>query len=629
MTRIRYFKCTWVCLVAFVGSAVLLARPARAVVPTRYPEEGGSDSGRPNIMLVVLDDIGYSDLGCYGGEIHTPNLDALARGGLRYLSFDTNAVCSATRASLLTGRNSQTVKMAFLSAPNESLIRLIARIAPTFAKGDPRMGRLVEQSMKELRTVDPGWRDPKDKSPMRGWMPRNAETVAQALKLDGYATWAIGKWHLAPHWETGEPGNNADFPLERGFDYFYGYRDGWTDQYRPILYKDNHRIPIPSYPYGKMLTWDLVNHAIGEIKANHARQPHRPFFLYFALPVAHAPVQVTQPFINAYAGVYSRGWDAIRKGRFRRQKHMGVIPESAVLPPRNPGDPAWKSLSPLQRRVYSRFMQAYAGYITYGDQQLGRLFAYMRRTGIAKNTLILVLSDNGPASEAKRGGFYTPYADRTTLSEMASHLNELGGPQTEPLYQRAWAMASATPYRRYKLWPYLGGVRDDLIVSWPGHIRDPGSVRREYVHAIDIAPTILAAAKTHFQRTIDGVRQIPVAGKSFIASLENPAAPSARTVQYFDLLGNRAITDGKWRAVAMHEPGTSFSNDRWELFHLTNDPTEAVNLAKADPGKLTQMQALWKAQAVKYGGWPLVQSPFGIWETQFFTAFPSKDRYDY
>jgi arylsulfatase len=379
-----------------------------------------------------------------------------------------------------------------------------------------------------------------------------------------------------------------------------------------------------------MFMWDLINQAIGKIKANYGHQSHRPFFMYLALPVAHAPVQVTQPFINAYAGVYDRGWDAIRKARFLRQKRIGVIPKDAALPARNPGDPPWDGLTPLQKHVYSRFMQAYAGYITYGDQQLGRLFNYLRQTGFAKNTLILVLSDNGPASEAERGGFYTPYDDRTTLAEMSAHLNQLGGLGTEPLYPRAWAMASATPYRRYKLWPYLGGVRDDLIVSWPGHIRESGSIRRQYVHAIDVAPTLLAAAGTHFEQVVAGVRQIPVSGKSFLGSFANPNAPSARRVQYFELLGNRAITDGKWRAVAMHEPGTSFSKDRWELFHLTDDPTEAVDLAKQDPVKLRHMQALWKAQAMKYGGWPLAESPFGIWaETQFFTAFPSKDRYDY
>lgn len=578
---------------------------------------------KPNIILVVLDDVGYSDLGCYGSEIRTPNIDSLARNGLRYLTFDTNAVCSATRASLLTGRNSQTVKMGHLASMDAGFLRLAGRLS----RGNPQL----TAATAELKEVWPGWRNPKDQSPDRGWMPRNAETVAQALKRDGYATWAIGKWHLAPKFEDGSKGNNLDFPLQRGFEYFYGYRDGWTDQYRPILYRGNRRIPIPRYPYGKMLTWDLVNHAIGRMKAVATARSHRPFFLYLALPETHAPIQVTQPYINAYDGVYDKGWDAIRGERFRRERAMGVIPRHAVLAPRPPGVPRWNTLTARQKRVFARYMQTYAGYLQYGDQQLGRLLDYMRHTGIIRHTLIVLVSDNGPAGSSRRGNFYTPYADRTTVAQMAAHLNELGGPETEPLYQRGWAMAGATPYRRYKLWPYLGGVRDDLIVSWAGHIQDPGSVRDQYVHAIDIAPTLLAAAGTRFENTIHGVKQIPVAGESFLRSFTDPHARSRRTVQYFLLLGNRAITSGHWRAVAVHRQGAPFSKDRWKLFDLANDPTETRNLAKQDPEKLEQMRALWWQQARKFGGLPLMRrSPFWIWTRGFSDAFlPKRYRYDY
>lgn len=565
-----------------------------------------TDESKPNVLVVVMDDVGYSDLGCYGGEVHTPNIDRLARNGVRYLRFDTNAVCSATRASLLTGRNSQTVKMSFLAASDTNKIRMMSA------------GRQESSSLKELLAVNPGWRDPKDQSPDRGWMPRNAETIAQALKRDGYATWAIGKWHLAPQFEDGSKGNNIDFPLQRGFDYFYGYRDGWTDQYRPILYENNTRIPIPVYPYGHMLAADLADHAIAQMKMQNARHPHQPFFMYLAFTQAHAPVQVTQSYVEQYDGIYDKGWDTIRAERFAREKRMGVIPANAQLPPRNPGDPAWDSLTAQQKRVYSRFMQTYAGYLQYGDQQLGRVLAYMRATGIAKNTLIVLISDNGPASEAKPGGFFTPYGDRTTVAEMDAHLNELGGPETEPLYQRAWAMAGATPFRRYKLWPYLGGVRDALIVDWPGHIKDTGGLRDQYVHVIDIAPTILAAVGTRFDDTLNGVKQVPVAGKSFLKTITDPKAPSARTVKFFLLLGNRAITDGNWRAVAMHEPGTPFSQDRWQLFNLANDPTEIHDLAQSDPAKLKEMQQLWERQAAKYGALPLTQSPF---QRDFSDAF--------
>jgi arylsulfatase len=580
----------------------------RAAAATPPEKPASTDETKPNVLVVVIDDVGYSDLGCYGGEIHTPNIDRLARDGVRYIRFDTNAVCSATRASLLTGRNSQTVKMGFLAARD------------TKETEERYAGKPMPESVQHLLAVDPGWRDPKDQSPERGWMPRNAETIAQALKLDGYSTWAVGKWHLAPAWEDGSKGNNADFPLQRGFDYFYGYRDGWTDQYRPILYENDTRIPIPVYPYGDTLAWDLANHAISEMKANQAQHSGKPFFLYLAFTQAHAPLQVPQKYINAYDGVYDQGWDAIRAQRFEREKKLRVIPANAKLPPRNPGDPAWDSLTDQQKRVYARYMQTYAGYLQYGDEQLGRVLEFMRASGIAKNTLIVLISDNGPASETKTGGFYTPYGDLTTLAQKDAHLNELGSNQTEALYPRPWAMAGATPYRRYKLWPFLGGVRDALIVNWPGHVKDAGGIRNQYVHVVDVAPTILQAAGTHFDQTLHGVKQVPVAGHSFLTTLSDPNAPPPRTTQYFLLLNNRAITSGNWRAVAMHKPGTPFSQDEWKLFNLADDPTEIHNLAQQNPAKLKAMQDIWKQQAQQYGGLPLTESPFGRGPT-FSDAF--------
>lgn len=574
-----------------------------------------ADSGKPNVLVVVLDDVGYSDLGCYGSEIHTPNIDSLAREGVRYIRFDTNAVSSATRASLLTGRNAQTVNMGFLAANDVSQLKGLAQ-----GGGDSK-------GYKELMNINPGWRDPHAQSPERGWMPDNAETLAQALKKNGYATWAIGKWHLAPQFEDGAKDNNADFPLQRGFDYFYGYRDGWTDQYRPILYENNKRIPIPVYPYGRMLAADLADRAIAQIRTQKSERPDQPFFLYLAFTQAHAPVQVTEPYIAQYDGAYDQGWDEVRGTRFEREKSMHLIAGNAVLPPRNAGDPAWDKLTDQQKRVYARFMQAYAGYLQYGDEQLGRVLAYLRESGVANNTLIVLISDNGPAGEAKNGGFYNPYADRTTVSTWDAHLNELGGPDTEPLYQRPWAMAGATPYRRYKLWPYLGGVRDALIVNWPGHVKDAGSIRDQYVHVIDIAPTILDAIGVQFDDAVDGVKQIPVAGKSFLATVLDPHATAARSVQYFLLLGNRAITSGVWRAVAMHNPGTPFTQDKWELYNLADDPTEVNNLAQSKPEKLKEMQQLWETEASKYGGLPLIESPFGRGLT-FSDAFLSSP-YDY
>jgi len=634
LKTIKRYGCKVCVPLGTLAIVALVPRLVKAGPPAAPPSPANADSAKPNVLVVVMDDVGYSDIGAYGGEIKTPNIDSLARDGLRYLRFDTNAVCSATRASLLTARNDDTVKMEGLAAGPGPVpgAQPLARGGAPFgapargARGGAR-GALGARGRGGAVTAQPGFRDPKDQSPRSGWMPLNAETVAQALKMDGYTTWALGKWHLAPQFEDGSPGHNADFPLQRGFDYFYGYRDGWTDQYRPILYEDNHSIPIPNYPYGDLLAWDLANHAISQMKTHEAKDPKQPFFMYLAFTQAHTPYQVPQSYIQQYDGVYDKGWDAIRAARFQREKVLGVIPQNAVLSPRNPGDPAWDTLTPTQKKVYAQFMQTYAGYLQYGDQQLGRVLGYLHGTGLDKNTLIVLLSDNGPASESKGGGFYNPYGASTSVAEMESHLNELGGPETEPLYQRAWAMAGATPFRRYKLWPYLGGVRDDMIVSWPGHVQDPGSTRDQYTHVIDIAPTILAAAGTHFAPTIAGVKQIPVAGKSFLDSFESPKAPPSRTIQYFLLWGNRAITDGNWRAVAMHKPGTPFTQDRWQLFNLTTDPTEVTDLAPTDPEKLAQMKALWQSQAKLVGALPLEEA--GGRSRGYADAFPPTGPYNY
>jgi arylsulfatase len=259
-------------------------------------------------------------------------------------------------------------------------------------------------------------------------------------------------------------------------------------------------------------------------------------------------------------------------------------------------------LTAQQRRVYARFMAAYAAYLQYGDEQIGKVLDYLHSSGLDKNTLVVLFSDNGAASETKTGGFRRPYGDQTTLAEMDQYLDEMGTPTTQPLYPRPWAYSGGTPFRRYKLWPYLGGIRTPLMVEWPGRIADPGAIRQQFVHVIDIAPTLLDAAGAPFDDAIGGRRQIPIAGKSFLATLRNARARSPRTVQFFELWGNRAITSGEWRAVAMHTLGTSFEKDQWQLFNTQADPSETTDLARANPAKLKKMQVLWQTEAAKYGG---------------------------
>jgi arylsulfatase len=367
---------------------------------------------------------------------------------------------------------------------------------------------------------------------------------------------------------------------------------------------DNAKIATPvraDYHFAE----DITDRAIANLKA---RDTTKPFFLYYAASIAHEPMQVPKSYIDAYNGVYDQGWDKLRAARFDRMKQMGVIPKDTRLPPINPGDPAWDTLSAEQKKVYARFMQTYAGFLTHGDEQIGRVLTYLRETGLDRNTLVVLISDNGAASEGiGNGGFRRPYFDTTPLSEMAAHLDELGSPSTVALYQRPWAMTGSAPFQRYKLYPYLGGVRTPMMISWPGKIGDAGAVRSQHVDAVDIAPTIADAVGLKFDDTVDGAKQIPVAGRSFLPALKSAKAPSPRNVQYFELRGNRAIALDNWRAVAMHKPGTSFDTDDWKLFDLSKDFSEAENLAARYPDQLAKMKTAWQREAEKYGVLPLTE----------------------
>jgi len=538
-------------------ASTALARAAEAA--PRTPAK------RPNIVTIVLDDVGFSDLGCFGSEIRTPNMDRLAARGLRYNRFDTKAVCSTTRAAMFTGRNGHTVNMP---------------------------------DVPDLGMVAPPGSFPKSAF----HIPHNAQTFAQALKGAGYANWIVGKWHLIPKEQLGADAERGDWPLQRGFDYFYGFARGWTDQYRPDLVENNGYIH-PKLPADYHLSSDLADKAISLVGEHRRKAPDQPFFLHLALGVAHAPLQVPARYADAYAGVYDKGWDEIRRARFARMKELGVIPADTALPPANEGDRPWTALSDDEKAVFTRYMQVYAGFMQHADEQVGRLLDILD-----DDTIVVLFSDNGAASEAGQAGEFNGLYRPNTLApaEQRARLAELGTAQTQAAYPRPWAMAGVTPFRRYKLWPYLGGVRTPLIVSWPARIKDGGAVRRQYVDVIDIGPTLLEAVGAKFAEVVDGERQLPVAGRSFGASFANPRAP-ARTTQYFELRGNRAITDGGWRAVAMHKCGTPFEADRWELYNTDVDYAETTDLAQRHPQVLARLQRLWGQEWERYGSGPLAQ----------------------
>lgn len=525
---------------------------------------------RPNIVVIVLDDVGFSDLGAFGAEIRTPAIDALAQGGLRFNRFDTKAVCSPTRASLLTGRNPQTVRMPDLPAAQLN---------------------------------------PDDMTRDRGELAPNAQTIAQVLRSSGYKTTGLGKWHLAPEQEDGTPGNNGSWPLQRGFDSFYGFFLGWTDQYHPKLIEGNRRIPAPETA-GYHFSVDITDRAIAALPGPKDGKAADPKFVYLAYGAAHSPIQVPKEWIDSYAGIYEKGWDAMREERLARQKSLGIVPVNTALTPRNPGDRAWADLTSVEKTVFARFMATYAGFISHTDAQISRLVTHLKQTGQFDNTLIVVMSDNGAASEAgQKGNFEKLYApNKLTPEQMLARLDELGTDKTQSEYQRPWAMLGSTPFRRYKVWPQLGGVRTPLIVSWPVGIKDKGAIRKGYVDVVDLAPTFADVAGARFPHNVGGVAELPVAGQSIQPMLRSARAPG-RTVQYFELRGNRAITSGKWRAVAVHKQMTDFANDRWQLFDTENDFSENTDLAAKYPAKVEELKRLWWREARKYSNPPLAEAP--------------------
>jgi len=531
----------------------------------------GATSSQPNIVYILLDDVGFSDIGAYGSEIATPNIDALAAEGLRFNSFDTRAICSPTRAALLTGRNNQTVGMMDLAG-----------------NGGPEVPAHSQGSIT----------------------PR-AATIARMLQMQGYRTSVVGKWHLTPPAHQAEDSTDrSHWPSGKGFDNFYGFLTGWTDQFEPLkrgvggrMNEGDTPITTPA-PEGYHVSEAIVTRAIEYLR--DARATGQPSFLYLSFGAAHAPIQVPRRYIDTYEGVYDKGWDQIREERFARQKEMGIVPADAILPPRHEEDPAWDSLSDDEKTVFARYMAVYAGFIEHADEQIGRLIAYLKATGQFDDTLIFLMSDNGAAPEAGvNGSFLRPYGGALPIDQQLARLDELGGPEIMPLYQRPWAMASVTPFRMYKLWPYAGGVRDPLIVTWPTVIPDVGAIRTQHVDVIDITATVLDVLQAEAPTVVDGIEQMPLHGVSIRQTFTDADAPSPRTRQFYLMRGHRYMLDGNWKAIAIHQNGTEFEDDRWELYNVAEDFTESTDLAAQYPEKVEEMKALWMSEAEKYGALPL------------------------
>lgn len=541
-----------------------------------WPEEPRPRVGAPNVLLVVLDDVGYAQLGCFGSDIDTPHLDALAAGGLRYANFHTTALCSPTRACVLTGRNHH-------------------------AAG---MGRIVDLAMGF-----PGY---------DARIPRSCALLPAMLTPHGYAAYAIGKWHLTPEDEEHLGARRDRWPLGRGFERFYGFFGGEAHQFAPALVHDNHRVEPPAaYEDGYHLTTDLVDRAIEMVEDLRNVDVERPWFLHLATGACHSPHQAPAEWRDRYRGRFDAGWDAWREAALARQVAAGLLPAHTELSPRPDWVPAWSALDDTERRVYARYMEAFAGYLSHTDHELGRLVDRLAVLGELDNTLVLVLSDNGASSE---GGPVGSLNDARTwnvlpqsVAEADERIDEIGGPRIHNNYPWGWTVAGNTPFRRWKRETHEGGVADPLLVHWPRGIRARGEVRHQYVHAVDMVPTILELAGIPAPATVDGVTQQPIAGVSFASTFDRADAAEVHRTQYYEMFGCRALYHDGWKAVTYHpiqadEPG--LAEARWELYDLRADPSECHDLADAEPERLAELVDRWWQEAERNGVLPLDNRPF-------------------
>jgi arylsulfatase A-like enzyme len=533
-------------------------------------------AGAPNVLIVLLDDVGFAASSAFGGPCNTPVAERLAARGLRLNRFHTTALCSPTRQALLTGRNHHSVGMGGIT---------------------------------ELATAAPGYSSirPKDKAP-----------IAETLRLNGYSTAQFGKCHEVPVWEVSPAGPFGQWPTGSGFEYFYGFVGGEANQYYPGLYEGTTAVePCKTPEQGYTLNEDLANHAITWMRRQKALVPDKPFFMYFAPGATHAPHHVPKEWADKYRGKFDAGWDALREEIFAREKHLGVIPEDAELTKRHKEIPAWNDMPAELKPVLARQMEIYAGFLEQTDHEVGRVIEAIDDLGILDDTLIYyIIGDNGASAEGTPNGCFN---EMTTLNGMPgiettefllSKIDDFGTPNAYNHYAVGWAHALCTPYQWTKqIASHWGGTRNGTIVHWPNGFTEKGGLRNQFHHVIDVAPTILEAASIPAPVSVNGIQQAPLEGASMLAMLRDVSAPETRDVQYFEIMGNRGIYHQGWTAVTKHRTpwlfdAPPFDQDVWELYG-PDDWTQTHNLAPDNPEKLAELQRLWLIEAVKYNVVPL------------------------
>ena len=558
-----------------------------------WPELPKAPKGAPNVVWILLDDVGFGASSTFGGLIQTPTFDSLANNGLRYTNFHTCAICAPTRAALLTGRNS--------GAVHESGF-----------------------SHTIMSAGFPGW---------DGRLPSTAGTIAEVLRENGYNTFAVGKYGVTPDEEATDAGSFDHWPTGKGFDHFFGFLGSQTDQYKPDLVEDQAHVK----PDGRHLNEQITDKAIAYIDRQKKAAPDKPFFLYYSPGAVHAPHQVSAEWSELYKGKFDAGWDAYRQQVFEQQKKQGIIPANSVLPDRNPNITAWDSLTISQKKLYARFMEVYAGYLTYTDHKIGELITHLKDIKQLDNTLIfVVIGDNGASKEGTLNGdidrsiFSTPLNSEEELKYNLSKIGEIGTPYgTETNYPLGWAQAANTPFKFWKQDANAeGGTHNPLIVFYPKGIKEKGGLRNQYGHVIDLLPTTVEFIGGKLPEEIRGIKQQEVQGTSLAYSFENATAPSKHTLQHYYIFGNRSIYKDGWKAEAAHHPdffdlqrsitqhiplpASDFNKDVWELYNLNEDFTENTDLAAKYPEKLAELKKVFDEQAKKNNIYPLID-----WEDVF------------
>jgi arylsulfatase len=547
----------------------------------QWPKPVEAPKGAPNVLVILTDDVGFGASSTFGGPIPTPTLEMLARNGLRFNAFHTVGLCSPTRAALLTGRNHHDVAVG---------------------------------TTEEPVTGYEGY---------TGIIPKSAGTVAEILKQNGFNTALFGKWHLTPYWEMGQSGPFDRWPTGEGFEHFYGFLTAETDQYHPALWEGTKPIEAPHDDPAYMLDRDLADHAIAWIREQKSLAPDKPFFVYYAPGTTHSPHQAPKDWIAKFKGKFDQGWDRVRDETLARQKAQGVVPANTQLTPRPEFIPAWDSLSADQKAVYAHMMEVYAGALAYSDDQMGRVIEGIRKLGVLDNTLVIFMEgDNGASAEGGPQGQLNDVNFMNGVKEdfatVKQRMDELGSETTNNHYPVGWAHAMDTPFQYFKqIASHLGGVRNGMVVSWPARIKDKGGVRPQFHHVIDITPTILDATGVQAPSVLNGTPQKPFDGTSMVYTFDAANAPSMRRTQYFELVGNRGIYQYGW--IAGTEP-TGFpwqvlgrapydpDAQKWDLYHLTDDYSEAANLADKEPQKLRDLRELFWAEASRNHALPIHDS---------------------